>query len=130
MCCVDEATTEIYTYGHTLSLRDALPSEVRVLLVWNRLIFPNGRSIVLERQPGADAEGFAGLQDGVDYHWRDLAKAAGLSTLLSVGAALATNDDDRLLSAIRNGGQDTTRQEERSVGEGGGRKSRSRVSPN
>lgn len=79
----------------------------RVLLVWNRLIFPNGRSIVLERQPGADAEGYAGLQEGVDYHWWDLAKAAGLSTLLSVGAELATNDDDRLISAIRNGGQDT-----------------------
>lgn len=79
----------------------------RVLLVWNRLIFPNGRSIVLERQPGADAEGFAGLQDGVDYHWWDLAKAAGLSTLLSIGAELATNDDDRLIQAIRNGGQDT-----------------------
>lgn len=79
----------------------------RVLLVWNRLIFPNGRSIVLERQPGADAEGYAGLQDGVDYHWWDLAKAAGLSTLLSVGAELATNEDDRLIQAIRNGGQDT-----------------------
>ncbi|QYA11925.1 TrbI/VirB10 family protein [Rhizobium sp. AB2/73] len=79
----------------------------RVLLVWNRLIFPNGRSIVLERQPGADAEGYAGLQDGVDYHWWDLAKAAGLSTLLSVGAELATNDDDRLIAAVRNGGQDT-----------------------
>ncbi|MGY4197297.1 TrbI/VirB10 family protein [Bradyrhizobium sp. USDA 4520] len=79
----------------------------RVLLVWNRLIFPNGRSIVLERQPGADAEGYAGLQDGVDYHWWDLAKAAGLSTLLSVGSELAVDDDDRLLRAIRNGGQDT-----------------------
>jgi len=79
----------------------------RVLLVWNRLIFPNGRSIVLERQPGADAEGYAGLQDGVDYHWLDLAKAAGLSTLLSVGAELAADDDDRLIRAIRNGGQDT-----------------------
>jgi len=79
----------------------------RVLLVWNRLIFPNGRSIVLERQPGADAEGYAGLQDGVDYHWWDLAKAAGLSTLLNVGAELAVDDEDRLLSAIRNGGQDT-----------------------
>ncbi|MDK2770509.1 MAG: TrbI/VirB10 family protein [Sphingomonas sp.] len=79
----------------------------RVLLVWNRLIFPNGRSIVLERQPGTDAEGYAGLQDGVDYHWWDLAKAAGLSTLLNVAAELATNDDDRLISAIRNGGQDT-----------------------
>src|SRR3546814_10975024 len=55
----------------------------------------------------SDLEGFAGLQDGVDYHWWDLAKAAGLSTLLSVGAELATNDDDRLISAIRNGGQDT-----------------------
>jgi len=79
----------------------------RVLLVWNRLILPNGRSIVLERQPGADAEGFAGLQDGVDYHWWDLAKAAGLSTLLSVGAELAVDNDDRLVQAIRNGGQDT-----------------------
>lgn len=79
----------------------------RVLLVWNRLIFPNGRSIVLERQPGADAEGYAGLQDGVDYHWWDLAKAAGLSTLLSIGAELGASNDDRLISAIRDGGQDT-----------------------
>lgn len=71
------------------------------------LILPNGRSIVLERLPGADAEGYAGLQDGVDYHWWDLAKAAGLSTLLSVGAELAVDNDDRLIQAIRNGGQDT-----------------------
>lgn len=79
----------------------------RVLLIWNRLILPNGRSIVLERQPGADAQGYAGLEDGVDYHWWDLAKAAGLSTLLSVGSELAIDDQDRLLRAIRNGGQDT-----------------------
>jgi type IV secretion system protein TrbI len=79
----------------------------RILLVWNRLIFPNGRSIVLERQPGADSEGYAGLQDGVDYHWWDLAKAAGLSTLLSIGTELATSDDNRLIQAIRSGAQDT-----------------------
>ena len=47
----------------------------RILLVWNRLIMPNGRSIVLERQPGADSEGYAGLEDGVDYHWWDLAQS-------------------------------------------------------
>ena len=79
----------------------------RVLLVWNRLILPNGRSIVLERQPGADAQGFAGLEDGVDYHWWDLAKAAALSTLLGVGAELAADDEDRLIAAIRGGAQDT-----------------------
>ncbi len=78
-----------------------------MLLVWNRLILPNGRSIVLERLPGADTLGFAGLEDGVDYHWWDLAKAAGLSTLLSIGAELAASDDDRLVQAIREGAQDT-----------------------
>jgi type IV secretion system protein TrbI len=41
----------------------------RVLLVWNRIVFPNGQSIVLDHQPGADTEGYAGLEDGVDYHW-------------------------------------------------------------
>lgn len=79
----------------------------RALLVWNRLILPNGRSIVLERQPGADAQGYAGLEDGVDYHWWDLAKAAGLSTLLAVGTELAVSDEDRLVRAIRDGAQDT-----------------------
>ncbi len=79
----------------------------RVLLVWNRLILPNGKSIVLERQPGADTQGYAGLEDGVDYHWWDLAKAAALSTLLGVGTELATDDNDRLVRAIRDGAQDT-----------------------
>jgi len=79
----------------------------RVLLVWNRLIFPNGRSIVLERQPGADTQGYAGVEDGVDYHRWDLMKAAGLSTLLSVGVELTMDDEDRLMQAIRSGAQDT-----------------------
>ncbi|OBX17721.1 conjugal transfer protein TraI [Erythrobacter sp. QSSC1-22B] len=78
----------------------------RMLLVWNRIILPGGRSIVLERQPGADAAGYAGLEDGVDYHWWDLAKAAALSTLLGIGAELATDDGDRLVGAIRDGAQD------------------------
>ncbi|NLS28299.1 hypothetical protein S2M10_33090 [Sphingomonas sp. S2M10] len=82
----------------------------RVLLVWNRLILPNGRSIVLERQPGADAAGYAGLEDGVDYHWWDLMKAAGLSTLLAIGTELATDDEDRLIRAIQDGAQDTINQ--------------------
>src|SRR3982750_2777802 len=47
----------------------------RVLLVWTRLIMPNGRSIVLERQPGADAAGYAGLEDQVNNHWGELFKA-------------------------------------------------------
>lgn len=79
----------------------------RVLLVWNRLIFPNGTSITLDRLPGADAQGFAGLEDGVDYHWGEVAKAAGLATLLAFVTELATDDEDRLVQALREGALDT-----------------------
>ncbi|RBP62702.1 TrbI/VirB10 family protein [Brenneria salicis] len=88
----------------------------RVLLVWNRLIMPNGRSIVLERQPGADAEGYAGLEDGVDYHWGELFKAAALSTLLSIGANTGSSSDESdLLSAIRDGASDSIGQTGRQI---------------
>lgn len=88
----------------------------RVLLAWTRLIFPNGRSIVLERQPGADAQGYAGVEDGVDHHWWDLAKAAGLSTLLSVGSqAGSSGDESDLARAIRQGASDSISQTGRQV---------------
>jgi type IV secretion system protein VirB10 len=83
----------------------------RVLLVWTRLIMPNGRSIVLERQPGADTQGFAGLEDEVDHHWVRLAGAAALSTLLGVGAEFgATNNDSAILTALRRGNTDSLNQ--------------------
>ncbi len=102
MLLVPQGTRIIGEYDNGVAF-----GQSRVLLVWSRLIFPNGRSIVLERQPGADTAGYAGLEDGVDYHWWDLMKAAGLSTLLAVGADLTMNDDDRLIQAIRSGTQDT-----------------------
>lgn len=102
MVLIPQGTRIVGEYSNDVTFGDQ-----RVLLVWNRLIFPNGRSIVLERQPGADTQGYAGLEDGVDYHWWDLAKAAGLSTLLAIGAELTMDDDERLIQAIRNGAQDT-----------------------
>lgn len=77
----------------------------RALLVWSRLIMPNGRSVVLERQPAADTEGYAGLEDQVDNHWGMLFKAAILSTMLSVGseAGMSANNSGSLAEAIQQG---------------------------
>ena len=76
----------------------------RVLLAWDRLIFPDGRSIALERQPGADAAGYAGLEDGVNNHWGKLFKAALLSTMLSVGSEAGTSQsENNLAQALRAG---------------------------
>jgi len=84
--------------------------QTRVLVAWDRLILPDGRSIVLERQPGADAAGYAGLQDGVNHHWGNLLRAAAVSTLLGVGAELGADSDDDLTRALRRGSQDTINQ--------------------
>ena len=61
----------------------------RVLLVWTRLILPDGSSIVLDRLPGTDTEGHAGLEDRVDWHWNRLVAGAAVSTLLGAAAELA-----------------------------------------
>ncbi|MBR0936045.1 TrbI/VirB10 family protein [Bradyrhizobium jicamae] len=88
----------------------------RVLLVWTRLIMPNGRSIVLERQSGTDAAGYAGLEDEVDNHWGALFKAALLSTLLGVGSELGAGSDSGignnggLIQALRLGTSDSLNQ--------------------
>jgi type IV secretion system protein VirB10 len=80
-------------------------------MVWNRLIFPNGRSIVLERQPGADAEGYAGLEDGVDYHWGELVQGRLLTTILSVGseAGYSGNESD-IARALQQGASNSMSQ--------------------
>jgi type IV secretory pathway VirB10-like protein len=83
----------------------------RMLLVWTRLIMPNGRSIVLERQPGADTQGFAGLEDQVDYHWGQLFMGAALSTMLGVASELgATNNDNAIVQALRQGSSNSLNQ--------------------
>ena len=76
-----------------------------------RLILPNGRSIVLEREQGADPEGFTGLEDGVDQHWGRLAMGAALSTLLGVGSELgSTGNDGAIASALRQGSSNSLSQ--------------------
>jgi type IV secretion system protein TrbI len=86
----------------------------RVLLVWTRLILPNGRTIILEREPGADTQGYAGLEDQVDNHWTRLFTAAILSSLLGVGSELGssgnTNNQNGVIQALRRGSADTLNQ--------------------
>ncbi|CAN5253405.1 TrbI/VirB10 family protein [soil metagenome] len=76
----------------------------RLSVAWTRLILPSGRSIMLDKLPGADAQGMAGLQDGVDRHGKAVLAAAALSTVLAIGAeAGQSSSGDDLERAIRRG---------------------------
>lgn len=63
----------------------------RALIAWQRLILPNGYSIILEAMPGTDAQGLAGMADQVDWHAKRLAGATVLSTLIALGGNYAAN---------------------------------------
>ncbi len=83
----------------------------RALVVWDRIIMPNGASIQIDALPGADQSGYAGLKDKVDNHWGRVFVAAGLATLLGVGTELAFDEDETgIARAVRDGFQDTTNQ--------------------
>lgn len=78
----------------------------RALVVWDRLIFPDGRSIQIS-EPGADMSGYAGLADRTDHHWDRVFVAAGLATVLGIGAELGSDGDGDIERAIRRGTTDT-----------------------
>jgi type IV secretion system protein TrbI len=86
----------------------------RVLLVWTRLILPDTSSIALDKLPGIDPAGYAGLEDGVDWHWGRILSGAALATLLGVSSELAVSDqgstNGNVVIALRNSAQDTTNQ--------------------
>lgn len=69
----------------------------RVLIVWARLILPNGSSISLEGMPGVDLSGYAGLNDQVDNHYGRLLGGVVLGSLLGAAGQLSqgsTNTDN------------------------------------
>lgn len=78
----------------------------RALIVWNRIIMPDGSSIQIENLPANDVQGYAGLSDRVDHHTLRLFSAAALSSLISVGAELSEDDDEQVARALRDAVQD------------------------
>lgn len=73
----------------------------RALVVWQRLIMPDGSSLRIDNVPATDPSGYAGLQDKVDFHTWQLLKGIALSTLFGVGSELTLSGDSDLVQAIR-----------------------------
>jgi type IV secretion system protein TrbI len=73
----------------------------RALLVWSRIVMPDGSSIRIDNLAGVDARGYAGLEDKVDYHSWKLLQGVAVSTLLGVGAELGTDDEGDIARALR-----------------------------
>ena len=83
----------------------------RALLVWQRIVMPNGSSVQIDNLPATDKSGYSGLGDEVDYHTWTLLKGIAMSTLLGVGSQVTFgNDRSNLVEAIRQSTQESTNQ--------------------
>jgi type IV secretion system protein VirB10 len=83
----------------------------RALLVWSRIIYPDGASIVIDAMPASDVAGYAGLSDQVDFHTFRLLKGVVLSTLLGVGTELSFDDaESDIVAALRESAQTSANQ--------------------
>ena len=81
----------------------------RALVVWQRIILPDGSSIVIDNLPATDTGGYAGLADEVDLHTWKLLKGVALATVLGVGSQLAFGSSDSdLVKALQQSTQSTT----------------------
>lgn len=77
----------------------------RVLVVWQRLILPNGQSIDLQGMPGVDLRGYAGFNDQVNNHYSKLFGSVILMSALSAGAQLSQPQQTNSLFAAPTVGQ-------------------------
>ena len=78
----------------------------RALVVWQRIILPDGSSIRIDNVPATDTQGYAGLSDRIDRHTWQLLKGVALSTLLGVGTELSFGSTESdLVRAIRESAQ-------------------------
>ena len=73
----------------------------RALIVWQRIMLPDGSSLRIDNVPATDASGYAGLQDKVDFHTWVLLKGVALATLLGVGSEMTVTGESDLVQAIR-----------------------------
>jgi len=96
---IPQGSTLFGAYNSSVSF-----GQQRTQIIWTRLIYPNGESLVLEKLPGGDAIGQSGLSDEVNNHWAQLFRAALVTTLLSVGSEAGTSwNENNLMQAIRSG---------------------------
>ncbi|MGZ4823067.1 MAG: TrbI/VirB10 family protein, partial [Terriglobales bacterium] len=68
--------------------------QARVLVAWQRIVFPDGKAMDIGAMPGADSAGYAGFTDQVNNHyWRTFSSAFLMS---AVTAGIATSQPENI----------------------------------
>ena len=77
----------------------------RALVVWQRIVMPDGSALRLDNETAADPSGYAGVADRIDFHSWTLLKGVAISTLLGAGTNFSLTGESDLVQAIRESSQ-------------------------
>jgi len=64
----------------------------RILIAWQRIIFPDGKALDIGSMPGGDGAGYAGFKDQVNNHYFRLFSSAFLMSAVTAGIAMSQPD--------------------------------------
>ena len=83
---IPQGTRVVGTYDSSVTF-----GQERLLVVWQRLIFPDGKSIGLDNMQGVDLSGKAGITGEIDNHFGTLLKGVVLSSIMGSAGAIVTD---------------------------------------
>jgi type IV secretion system protein VirB10 len=86
---IPQGTTVVGIYDSVVTF-----GQQRLLVAWQRLIFPDGTKLNIGGMPGTDLIGASGFHDQVDRHYKRLFGNALLLSVLTGGATLSQQDDN------------------------------------
>lgn len=66
----------------------------RMMIVWQRLVFPDNKTLDLGAMVGADTGGYAGFTDKVNNHWWKMISSAFLMSGVTASVAVAVDDNN------------------------------------
>jgi type IV secretion system protein VirB10 len=72
----------------------------RILVAWTRIVFPDASALDLGRMPGADAGGYAGLNDEVNEHFWKIWSNALLLSAFSAGIQLSQGNGNNQTNGL------------------------------
>lgn len=72
---------------------DVAYGQSRVLIAWQRIVFPDGKAMDIEAMPGADSAGYAGFKDKVNNHYFRLIGSALLMSGVVASVSLSQDND-------------------------------------
>ena len=66
----------------------------RVMIAWNRLVFPDGKALDIGSMPGTDSAGYSGLSDQVNNHYVRTFASAFLMSTVTAGITYSQRRND------------------------------------